>query len=121
MSELETTTRLLQRPQLALEQQPVSQTFLDFLAIHEAVQMAWQGIEQAMLDHSVKQLKGDWGTLSIVTDRKTWKADRELPLEYYNAPTLNSAKLNAMWKNDIPMPAGLDFTVTAPYMTRRLK
>jgi hypothetical protein len=96
--------------------------FAKFVAAAKEIQgqldAAWGYVEQSMLDGNVTQLKGEWGTVSLA-ERKNWKATTVLPPRYYKQ-TLDTAKLNFLYKAGEQLPAGAEFT-TSQYITKRIK
>ena len=95
--------------------------FADFVAQAKALQNvleeAWGIVEQQMLDRDVKQLKGDWGTISIA-ERRNWKVVGNLPPRFYKQ-TVDTAKLNFLQKNGDKLPKGAVMS-TSKYMTKKI-
>lgn len=85
--------------------------------LQNILEEAWGAVEQKMLDHDVKSIKGDWGSLTIA-ERKNWKGDK-LPPRFYKQ-VLNTAKLNSMLKLGEKLPKGASYT-TSQYLTKKIK
>jgi hypothetical protein len=87
-------------------------------ALQNTIEEAWGVVEQQMLDRNVKQVKGDWGSLSIGT-RRNWKVEGQLPPRFYKQ-TIDTAKLNFMQGRGEKLPKNAKLTTTK-YLTKRLK
>lgn len=77
----------------------------------------YEHIQAEMTATGVTRLSGEWGSLSLAT-RKNWKADK-LPPRFYKQ-TLDTTKLNFLYKSGEKLPAGASFTEST-YLTKRLK
>lgn len=86
--------------------------------VQAQLDLAWGLVEQQMLDRDVKQVKGEWGTISV-SERRNWKATKELPPRFYKK-SLDTARLNFMQKQGDKLPAGAVMTTTKS-ITKRLK
>lgn len=85
--------------------------------LQNAIEEAWGVVEQQMLDRNVKQLKGDWGTLSIA-ERRNWKVEGTLPPRFYKQ-TVDTSKLNFLQKNGEKLPKGAIMS-TSKFLTKKL-
>jgi len=86
-------------------------------ALQSDLEAFWQLIEDEMKNHSIQSIKGSWGSLSIA-ERKNWKATN-LPPRFYKQ-TLDTARLNSMYKLGDKLPEGASFT-TSQYLSKRIK
>lgn len=86
-------------------------------ALANVLEEAWGIVEQQMLDRNVKQVKGDWGTLSIA-ERRNWKITGNLPPRFYKQ-TVDTAKLNFLQGRGEKLPKGATLTKTK-YITKKL-
>lgn len=77
----------------------------------------WGVVEQQMLDRNVKQVKGDWGTLSIA-ERRNWKVEGTLPPRFYKQ-TVDTAKLNFIEARGEKLPKGVSMS-KSKYLTKKL-
>jgi hypothetical protein len=81
------------------------------------LQSFYEHIQAEMAVTGVTKLSGDWGSLTLAT-RKTWKATK-LPPRFYKQ-TLDTTKLNFLYKSGENLPSGASFTKTN-YLSKRLK
>lgn len=86
-------------------------------ALQNVLEEAWGIVEQQMLDRNVKQVKGDWGTLSIA-ERRNWKVTGNLPPRFYKQ-TVDTSKLNFMQAHGEKLPKGVVMS-KSKYMTKKL-
>lgn len=95
--------------------------FAEFVAQAQALsnllEEAWGVVEQQMLDRNVKQVKGDWGTLSIA-ERRNWKVEGTLPPRFYKQ-TVDTAKLNFLQGRGEKVPKNAKLSMTK-YLTKKL-
>lgn len=95
--------------------------FLQFIELQKEltsqIEAAWHEIQTTMLDHDVSSIKGDWGYISVA-ERRNWKAT-DLPPRFYKQ-TLDTARLNSMFKLGDAIPKGASFTTTN-YLAKRIK
>jgi hypothetical protein len=86
--------------------------------LQNLLENAWGQVEEQMLNHNVKSIKGDWGSLTIA-ERKSWKATGDLPPRFYKQ-TLDTTKLNFMLNHGDTLPEAVEMKTTQ-YLTKRIK
>jgi hypothetical protein len=86
-------------------------------ALSNVLEEAWGIVEQQMLERNVKQVKGDWGTLSIA-ERRNWKVTGQLPPRFYKQ-VVDTSKLNFMQAHGEKLPKGVSMS-KSKYITKKL-
>lgn len=84
--------------------------------LQEELDSFYAHIQAEMEANGVTSVKGDWGHLTLAT-RKNWKAS-QLPPRFYKQ-TLDTAKLNFLYKTGDALPNGASFTETQ-YLAKRI-
>lgn len=97
--------------------------FREFLAVqkrvNEEVADAWKQVETAMKEHNIKQLKGDFGTITLA-ERQNWEVDEEvLPAKFFKK-TVDTKRITDTFRLEGKAPKGCT-PVTTQYLTKRLK
>lgn len=99
------------------------EAFTKFIALQKKVQeqsaKTWGTIEEQMIAHSIKSIKGDWGSITIV-EKTFYQADLDtLPTKFVKK-VADTAKIGASVKLENKLPAGVTEKVTK-YLQKRLK
>ena len=72
-----------------------------------------------MIEHDIKSLKGDWGSLTIA-ERTNFKVDLDnLPTKFVKK-VADTTKIATAYKLDGKLPKGVE-TSTTKYLTKRIK
>lgn len=97
--------------------------FKEFLELQKAVntkaEEIWGIVENSMIDNNIKQLKGDFGTISLA-EKINWKADLQTLDEKFTKKTIDTTKLKNYLMLNNEVPDGASYTVTK-YIVKRLK
>lgn len=86
--------------------------------MQERVQAYWDDIEQTMITHDIKQIKGEFGTLTIA-ERLKWQTSDELPSKFYKK-VVDTKKLTDTYRLEGKEIKGASHSTTK-YLTKRLK
>jgi hypothetical protein len=89
-------------------------------ALQNSLEAAWGVVEQQMLDRSVNQLKGDWGTVSISEAELLVVEDASQLDPAVTKPALDTKKVRAYRELMGALPAGVA-TKTISKFTKRIK
>lgn len=100
-----------------------NEQFRAFLAKQKEAQAqiseTWKIVEQQMIEHDIKSLKGDWGSLTIA-ERTNFKVDLDnLPTKFVKK-VADTTKIATAYKLDGKLPKGVE-TSTTKYLTKRIK
>lgn len=99
---------------------PQFKKFLDLQrAVNEHAAKTWKNIEAQMIEHDIKQLKGDFGTVTLA-ERQNWEIDEELLPKKFFKKVVDTTKITATYRLENKAPAGCK-PVTFKYLTKRLK
>lgn len=103
-----------------LQLNPKFKEFLDLKKqVDQQVSSVWKMIEERMIENDIKQLKGDFGTVTIA-ERQGWDIDEtELPSKFYKK-VVDTTKLTATYRLEGKAPKGCTPKITK-YITKRLK
>ena len=103
---------------VALEQQ-LSSKVAEYKALQDKLNEEWNRVESLMIENGVKQVKGDWGTLTIA-ERLNWTIDKEVlaPRFYKSVP--DTTKISTLFRLEGKAPKGATPSYTQ-YLTKRLK
>lgn len=96
--------------------------FKKFLAlqkqVNEQANDAWKYVEEKMIENDIKQLKGDFGTITLA-ERLNWDTTEELPNKFYKK-VVDTKKLSDTFRLEGKAPKGATPSYTK-YLTKRLK
>jgi hypothetical protein len=96
--------------------------FKQFLELQKKVQeqstKMWTYVEEKMIENDIKQLKGDFGTITIA-ERLNWKTTDELPSKFYKK-VVDTKKLSDTFRLEGKAPKGAAPSYTK-YISKRLK
>jgi hypothetical protein len=110
----------LQEAEMALMQ---VEAFVKFTQLQkdvaEQTSKVWKQVERHMIEHDVKSLKGDWGSITIA-ERQNFKADIELLPNKFIKKTADTSKIATYYTLEGKLPAGVERSTTK-YLTKRLK
>lgn len=100
-----------------------NEVFQNFLTkqkeAREQIDATWKKVESQMIEHNVKSIKGDWGSLTIA-ERTNYKADLdELPSKFIKK-VADTTKIATYAKLENKLPKGVT-TSTTKYLTKRIK
>lgn len=114
---------VLERQLADVEQELMTnETFCKFIDMQKKVKATidatWKKVEAQMIEHDVKSLKGDWGSLTIA-ERLGWITTDELPAKFYKK-IVDTKKLSDTFRLE-----GKDIKGAVPqytkYLTKRIK
>lgn len=111
---LEATGVVLMQQELELREQEIMQNeeFRTFLQLQRDVnkkaEELWAGIERHMIDNGIKNVKGDWGSLTIA-ERHSWITTNELPKKFTKV-VADTKKLTDTFKLEGKEPKGAHLT-----------
>ena len=114
---------LQQSLQTLEDQLAENEVFQSFLTKQKQAQAeiasTWKMVEQQMIEHNVKSVKGDWGSITIA-ERTNYKADlTELPSKFVKK-VADTAKIQASHALEGKLPKGVT-TSTTKYLMKRIK
>lgn len=102
-----------------LQMNPEFKKFLELQkSVNEHSAKVWKQVETAMIENDVKQLKGDFGTVTLA-ERLNWNTTDELPSKFYKK-VIDTTKLSATFRLEGKAPKGAEPSYTK-YITKRLK
>ncbi len=78
----------------------------------------WKAIETAMIDNDIKQVRGDWGILTIA-ERLNWSIGPELAPRYFKTVP-DTTKISTIFRLEGKAPRGATPSYTK-YLTKRIK
>jgi hypothetical protein len=110
--------------ELATLEQQLSQNeqFRNFMQLKKTVDeqatLFWSSVESQMIQHDIKSIKGDWGSVTIAEKLK-WDTSDELPAKFYKK-TVDTKKLSDTYKLEGKAPKGATPSYIK-YLTRRIK
>lgn len=110
----------LQLAETELMENPTFRKFLELQkTVNETMDRTWKNVEAQMIEHNVKSVKGDWGSLTIA-ERLNWDYDiEELPKKFIKR-TVDTKKLSDTYKLERKEIKGATPRYTK-YLTKRLK
>lgn len=96
--------------------------FRKFITLQKQVKdqadKVWKSVEEQMIAHNIRQIKGDWGTLTIA-ERLDWNIDVDkLPARFFKK-TPNTTLLSSVYRLEGKTPEGAE-PVTKKYLVKRL-
>ena len=87
--------------------------------VNDKASEVWKIVETTMIEHDIKQLKGDFGTITIA-ERQNWTIDEEvLPAKFFKK-VVNTTKITDTFRLEGKAPKGCTPS-TSKYITKRLK
>ena len=100
-----------------------NEQFRRFLELSKTVpaklDATWKLVETQMLEHNIKSIKGDWGSLTIA-ERLNWDYDPTmLPAKFFKK-VVDTKKLTDTFRLEGKAPRGAT-PRTTKYLTKRLK
>jgi hypothetical protein len=100
-----------------------NEQFRKFLELQKTTQdqiaTVWKNIETQMIEHDVKSVKGDWGSITIA-ERQNFKANLdELPSKFVKK-VADLSKIANSYALEGKLPKGVERTITK-YLTKRIK
>lgn len=113
-SELEKTVE-----QTALQQANFEAKVKDLKTLEDDLKATWKTVESAMIEHNVKSIKGDWGSITIA-ERDVFKGDiEEVPAKFLKK-ALDTKKIGSYYTLEGKLPKGVTHSTTK-YLTKRIK
>lgn len=111
--------KLMQTAELELSQVAAFQNFIELQKrVQERSATVWKHVEEQMIEHDVKSIKGDWGTLTIA-ERIGFDTTDELPAKFYKK-VIDTKRLADTYRLEGKDIKGATVKYTK-YLTRRLK
>ena len=103
-----------------LEANPEFKKFLELQKeVNKKASEIWKQVEQEMIDNDIKQIKGDFGSLTIA-ERQGWTYDEEqLPNKFFKK-VVDTKKITDTYRLEGKAPKGCE-PYTTKYLTKRLK
>jgi hypothetical protein len=85
----------------------------------QTIRDTWKTIEEQMIEHNIKSVKGEWGSITIA-ERTNYKADLdELPAKFIKK-VADTTKIANFAKLEGELPKGVT-TSTTKYLMKRIK
>lgn len=78
----------------------------------------WKKVEAQMIEHEVKSVKGDWGSLTIA-ERLSWETDETLAPKFYKK-VIDTKRLSDTFRLEGKAPKGAKPSYSK-YLTKRIK
>lgn len=106
--------------QIALQlEREISGKIAEYKALQDKLDSEWKRVESLMIENGVKQIKGDWGTLTIA-ERLNWSIDQEvLPPRFWKIVP-DTTKISTIFSLEGKAPKGANPSYTQ-YLTKRIK
>ena len=106
--------------QIALQlEREISGKIAEYKALQDKLDGEWKRVESLMIENGVKQVKGDWGTLTIA-ERLNWSIDQEaLPPRFWKKVP-DTTKISTIFRLEGKTPKGASPSYTQ-YLTKRIK
>ena len=102
-----------------LQMNPQFKKFLQLQkSVNEQSTKLWKQVETAMIENDIKQLKGDFGTVTLA-ERLNWTTSDELPSKFYKK-VVDTKRLSDTYRLEGKAPKGATPSYTK-YLTKRLK
>ena len=102
-----------------LQMNPQFKKFLQLQkSVNEQSTKVWKQVETAMIENDIKQLKGDFGTVTLA-ERLNWTTSDELPSKFYKK-VVDTKRLSDTYRLEGKAPKGATPSYTK-YLTKRLK
>lgn len=103
-----------------LSKNEVFQTFLKKQKEAQAqISQTWKDIEQQMIDHDVKSIKGEWGSITIA-ERTNYQADLDQLPSKFIKKVADTKKIATYAQLEDKLPKGVTISTTK-YLTKRIK
>ncbi|HEV7237269.1 MAG TPA: hypothetical protein VGN15_13860 [Ktedonobacteraceae bacterium] len=103
---------------LVLEQ-TMAEQISTIKATQERIDDFWKSVQARMIEHEIKNIKGDWGTLTIA-ERIGFDVDEaQLPTKFWKK-VIDSKKLADTYRLEGKAPKGTQVKFTR-YLTKRIK
>lgn len=104
----------LEEREAELMQNEQFRSFLEFQkAATSQIADVWKRIEAEMIANDIKNIKGDWGYLTIA-ERLNWKTNEDLPQKFYKK-VVDTKKISDTYRLEGKAPKGAE-----PYHTKYL-
>lgn len=120
VEEIKKDELILANTEKKLEANPEFKKFLELQKeVNKKASEIWKQVEQEMIDNNIKQIKGDFGSLTI-TERQGWTYDEEqLPNKFFKK-VVDTKKITDTYRLEGKAPKGCE-PYTTKYLTKRLK
>lgn len=113
------TEKSLQDLEAELMQNEQFRQFIELSkTLPKQLEETWDRIKSQMVEHDIKSIKGDWGTITIA-ERLNWETTEELPTKFYKK-VVDTKKISDTYRLEGRAPKGAT-PVTVKYLTKRLK
>lgn len=116
-------TELMKLEEELREVSPQFQTFIEKQAELRVVQAknseVWKQVEARMIEHDIKSIKGDWGSITIA-ERQNFKIDLDLLPAKFIKKVPDTTKIAASYRLEGKPPKGAE-PYTTRYLTKRIK
>jgi hypothetical protein len=116
MNDLTTINQKIEAGNIDIQALSQTEAFKQFCELTKAVDATWEAIKAHVSEQG--EIKGAWGAVGI-SERKNWKVSGVLDDSFYKK-SLDTTKLNNMFKANVDFPQNVDFTVTR-VISKRLK
>jgi hypothetical protein len=113
------TEKSLQELETELMQNEQFRKFLELSkSVPKQIEETWKKVEAQMLEHNIKSVRGDWGTITIA-ERLNWETTDDLPSKFYKK-VVDTKKISDTYRLEGRAPKGAT-PITIKYLTKRLK
>lgn len=114
------TEKQLEVVKKELEAIPKFKEFIELQkTINEQASSMWKYIEEKMIENDIKQLKGDFGTITIA-ERQGWTFDENEVQNKFFKKVIDTKKVTDTYRLEGKAPKGCK-PYTTKYLTKRLK
>ncbi len=83
------------------------------------IDATWKQVKDVMIQHDIKSIKGDWGSITIA-ERQNFMANMEVLPSKFIKKEINSTKVAKFYALEGKLPKGVERTTTK-YLTKRIK
>lgn len=113
-SELQERANQAAALQLSIEQQ-----IRDLKAQQQDIDATWDQVKDVMIEHDIKSIKGDWGSITIA-ERINWECDPTVLQPKFFKKVVDTKKLTDTFSLEGKLPKGATPSYTK-YLTKRIK
>lgn len=100
-------------------QKEIAGKIAELQTTQKQIDETWKKVETAMIDQDIKQIKGDWGTLTIA-ERLNWAIDKNELAPRYFKTVPDTTKISTLFRLEGKPPKGATPSYTK-YLMRKLK
>lgn len=104
---------------IAVEHASFEYQLKELKARQTAIDTSWKELEKAMIDHDIKSIKGDWGSVTIA-ERDVFSGSVDDVPRKFIKKALDTKKIKTFFTLEGKLPKGVEHRVTK-YLTKRIK